>query len=95
MQYEQSLRFIENMFSVSEDEVWKHCPKDRDSRPVDENRCKVYQFIETHNVFKNGQVRRVKSAAEGQALTMAQNRMKQFKDIESEDVTLVSGGTSK
>jgi len=87
---EQSLYFTENMFSVDESEVWKNCPKDSNGKPVGID--KVYQFIESHDAFKNGQVRRVASAREAASLTMGHHAMKREKEYKSEDVTVVPGG---
>lgn len=86
LQQEQSLFFSDHIFSVVDNEVWKHCPKDRDGRPL--GISKVFEFIENHNAFKSGRVRRVESAQAAASLTAAQVAARQTTKIGSEDVTI-------
>jgi hypothetical protein len=86
LQQEHSLYFSDHTYSVRDDEEWKHCPKDRDGRPI--GISKVFEFIENHSAFTSGRIRRVKSAEEAISLTAAQAAARQSTKIGSEDVTV-------
>ena len=82
-QPEQSLYFNNNVFSVGENVPWKHCPKDKDGRPLDENLSKVYQFIEASNPFRSGYIKLATSLKHAAIMTAALQQMKNVKNYDS------------